>query len=242
MKKQKKTKAFLLAAGLGTRLRPLTDTLPKCLLPLGEKPLLQHWLENLAAAGVGEVLLNTHWLHEQVESFLSTWDHNVIKVVTFYESDLLGSAGTIFANREWMSDASDLLIIYADNYTDVKVVDLLDYHRSHKFPFTMGIFETDEPRRCGIVELDSEDTVVSFVEKPENPLTNLAAGGIYVADSSLFLDTQPCYSDCGEPFDLGNHFLPTLVNKMKAYLMKGFLIDIGTHESYHRALRIAGIK
>jgi len=231
-------KAVLLAAGLGTRLRPLTNSVPKCLLPIGSKPLLQYWFENLVAAGVGEVLVNTHWLHEKVEAFVADWDNSNLKVTTFHEPVLLGTAGTILANQEWWEEASELLILYADNFTTVRLEDVLKFHRSHDLPFTLGIFETDEPQRCGIVDLDHDGVVIDFVEKPENPRTNLAAGGIYVADPGLLKEILDWNRNPAEPYDLGSHVLPRLVGRMMAYRLQGLLLDIGTPESYCRAQEI----
>jgi len=97
-------KAFLMAAGLGTRLQPLTDKIPKCLLPIGEMPLLQIWFELLSQHGVDQVLVNTHWQHKKVEQFLESWENTSLKAMSYYEPELLGSAGTIFINREWVSE------------------------------------------------------------------------------------------------------------------------------------------
>lgn len=231
-------KAVLLAAGLGTRLRPLTDSVPKCLLPICGKPLLQYWFENLAAAGIGEVLVNTHWLAEQVEVFVAGWNSSKLKVTTFHEPVLLGTAGTIVACRAWWEGASEVLILYADNFTTVQLEDVLKFHRFHDLPFTLGIFETDEPWRCGIVVLDHKGVVIDFVEKPENPRANLASGGIYVADPAILKEILDWNHRSGEPYDLGRHVLPRLIGRMMAYRLQGLLLDIGTPESYRHTQEI----
>src|ERR1700730_3670541 len=96
-------KAFLLAGGLGTRLRPLTDSIPKCLLPVRGIPMLQIWFNLCRAYGIGEVLINVHSHREAVRQFLMR-SKNDLKVRVFEEETLLGSAGTILANRDWVSD------------------------------------------------------------------------------------------------------------------------------------------
>lgn len=231
-------KAVLLAAGLGTRLRPLTSSVPKCLLPIGGKPLLQYWFENVVAAGVEDVLVNTHWLADRVEAFIAGWNNSQLKVTTFHEPVLLGTAGTILASQEWWEEASELLILYADTFTTVRLEDVLKFHRSHDLPFTLGIFETDEPQRCGIVDLDHDGVVIDFVEKPENPRTNLAAGGIYVADPGFLKEVLDWNWNFTEPYDLGYHVLPRLIGRMMAYRLQGLLLDIGTPESYQYAQEI----
>src|SRR5210317_1834020 len=94
-------KAFLLVAGRGERLRPLTDTIPKCLLQINGTPLLQIWLEKLERACIDEVFINTHLQHRMVEEFVEEWSscHSKMKISIFHEPTLLDSAGTLLANR-----------------------------------------------------------------------------------------------------------------------------------------------
>jgi len=217
-------KCFLLAAGLGKRLRPLTETIPKCLLPIGGKPLLQIWLERLHLYGIDEVLVNTHWLHEQVDAFLKNWQEHLPRVVTFYEPNLLGSAGTLYANRHWVSNDESFLIVYSDNLTDVDLNKMLDFHNSHDMPFTLGVFRTERPKECGIAEISDDGIVIDFVEKPEKPTTELAAAGVYIADERIF-DFFPKIdfankNDLTKPLDLGFDVIPMLVGRMKAYLIQ----------------------
>lgn len=235
--KKLKIKAFLLAAGLGTRLRPLTDEIPKCLLNIGDKSLLQIWLENLTQHEIDEVLINTHWHHEKVEAFLENWRSNRLRVKSFYEQSLLGSAGTLLANKDWVADRQPYFILYGDNLTNVDLTKIYAFHCQHGLPFTLGVFKAEEPSRCGIAEVNQEDVVIDFVEKPENPKSDLAAAGIYVADSRIF-DFFPPNPESIRPLDLGFHVIPRLVGKMKVYYIEEFLMDIGTPESYERAQKI----
>ena len=230
-------KAILLVAGLGTRLRPLTDTTPKCLLPIGGKPLLKIWLEKLEAAGVSDVLINTHWLHQKVEAFLaderSSWK---LAVKTFHEPELLGSAGTLVANKDWFDDDNAFYIIYGDNLTWVDLNAMKNYHDNHGLPVTLGVFRAPNPKRCGIAEIDQEGTVTSFIEKPENPTSDLAAAGIYLADRRIFDFFPESTSHADRVLDLGFHVFPKLAGQMKVYEIDE-LIDIGTPQAYETANR-----
>src|SRR6185369_5050861 len=98
-------KALILAAGLGTRLRPLTNTIPKCLVPIGGKPLLEYHLDSLSKHGIKDVLINTHYLPEQVEEYIAAYrkNHSHISITTCFEKELLGSAGTLKANEDLFS-------------------------------------------------------------------------------------------------------------------------------------------
>jgi len=232
-------KAFILAAGLGTRLKPLTDQLPKCLLPIDGKPLLQIWLEHLARQGIGMALVNTHWHHRKVEDFLATWPNNHLRVVTSYEPRLLGSAGTILANRHWVQNGLPFFIIYGDNLSNVDLKKLFAFHCNHRLPFTLGVFRSECPEQCGIAEVNEDDLVTGFVEKPNKPKSDLAAAGVYVADRRIFdffPEMEPDWENGPHlPLDLGYHVIPRLVGRMKAYRITEFLMDIGTLGQYEQA-------
>src|SRR5262249_7623313 len=119
MDSESETKALILAAGLGTRLRPLTDSVPKCLIGIEGIPLLEYWIDALERAGIAQALVNTHHFSEQVREYLSQRNRvGDCYVHEAYEPQLLGSAGTVTANRCWADDASEMLIIYADNYSN----------------------------------------------------------------------------------------------------------------------------
>src|SRR6516165_6877327 len=122
--------ALVLAAGLGTRLRPLTDTIPKCLVPIAGKPLLDYWVDALATAAVVEARVNTHTLPDQMRGFIDGVNRSGrLHLRETYEPTLLGSAGTIAANPDLADGADDVIIIYADNFSDVDLGRLLAFHR-----------------------------------------------------------------------------------------------------------------
>lgn len=224
-------KALLLAGGLGTRLRPLTDEVPKCLVPIGGRPLLDYWFDNLASAGVEDVLINNHHLPDRLRRYIR--DVNgaaALSVQEAYEPVLLGSAGTITANRGWVRADERCLIIYADNLSGVDLAALLDFHAAHPDPVTMLLFRSPHPQRCGIAELDPEGRVVSFVEKPERPASNLANAGVYVVDGEAYREM----ADMGR-FDLGFDVLPAFVGRMRGWVWDGYHRDIGTLESLRQA-------
>jgi mannose-1-phosphate guanylyltransferase len=233
-------KAFLLAAGLGTRLRPLTDKVPKCLLPIGSKLLLEIWLELLRKHRVNEVLINTHWCHEKVEEFIDGRYRNKAKtgmwpeIQLFYEPDLLGSAGTLLANKDWVADGKPFFILYGDNLTNVDLTKIYLFHCSHALPFSLGVFRTATPKECGIAKINQYGVVTHFAEKPKRPKSDIAASGIYVADRIIF-DHFPQEQEALRPLDLGFHLLPRMVGRMKAYCIKESLVDIGTMASYKKA-------
>lgn len=218
-------KAFLLAAGLGTRLRPITDFIPKCLVPIKEKPLLQWWFELFEKYGVDEVLINTHYMSEQVDNFIKEYTAKCqkIKIITYYEKELLGSGGTVYVNRDFIKDGEDFLICYADNLTDVNLEELVMEHKKNESVLTMALFHTNVPKQCGIAAVDEKGIITEFTEKPENPKGDLANAGIYVANSRLYQ-----YFEDSDFCDFGKDVLPKLIGKMYGIEIQAYLRDIGT--------------
>lgn len=234
-------KAFLLAAGKGTRLRPYTDSLPKCLIPIHGKPLLEIWIDLLKAHGIDRVLINTHHHAEQVEQAVERLSvQKAIGITTVFEPELLGSAGTLLANRDFVSRSEDFLIAYADNLTDINLSAMVAFHNAHKTTgkvLTMGLFRTPTPAACGIATLDSSHTITAFEEKPEKPESDLANAGIYVATYNVLEECREVRQHVRtKVFDFGFHVLPRLAGRMSGYEIKEYLTDIGTAESYQRAL------
>jgi len=212
-------KAFLLAAGKGTRLRPYTCVIPKCLIPIHGKPLLEIWIELLERNGVREILINTHHHADQVERFLQRISSKVkAKITLFYERKLLGSGGTIWAHRDAVMDEKNFLIIYADNLTTIDLKRMIrrhDHYRTLGGILTMGLIHAALPRECGIVTLDNTQKIVSFIEKPDNPASDLANGGIYVATPEIFsFFPDNCIRQTESVYDLGFDLLPKLARKM----------------------------
>ena len=167
------SKAFLLAAGKGTRLKPLTDSTAKCLLPLSGKPLLEYWLRLCERHGMSEVLINLHHHADQVRSFIASREWP-LRIHLAFEPSLLGSAGTLNANRDFVADATSFAVFYADNLTNINLTAMREAHQHTDSLLTMGLFHAANPAACGIVEMDQGGRIVDFVEKPSEPRSDLA--------------------------------------------------------------------
>ena len=158
-------RAILLAAGIGSRLRPLTNNTPKCLMPIKGQPLLGVWLGHLSQANIGPFLINTHYLADQVESFIEASNYkNQVTLVN--EPDLEGTAGTLIKNINFFQ-AEDGLLIHADNYCLADFIAFQEAHhnRPPECLMTMMTFRTDDPSSCGIVDLNERGIVTGFYEK-----------------------------------------------------------------------------
>jgi mannose-1-phosphate guanylyltransferase len=225
-------KALLLAAGFGTRLRPLTDNLPKCLVPIRGQPLLGIWLARLTAAGCGPFLINTHYKAEQVAAFIEASPYRAQATLT-HEPVLLGTAGTLLGHLNFFG-GEDGLLIHADNYCLADFKDFIAAHRRRPPGCLMSMmtFRSDNPSSCGIVTLDERKVVVGFDEKQARPSGNLANGAVYILSAELLgrLGTSS-----SAVTDFSTQVLPGLLGKIYAYETSEPLIDIGTPQTYAKA-------
>lgn len=226
--------ALVLAAGLGTRLRPLTDEWPKCLMPVSGKPLLEIWLDQIFALGIEDVLVNVHYLPEKVFDFLNRPKFQG-RVESVFEPRLLGTAGTLLENYNFFKGKTTLLI-HGDNLCVCDFAAFIKYHfeeRPAGSLLTMMTFRTETPETCGIVELDERSVVRNFHEKVRNPPGNLANAAIYLLSPELleWLHARP------EIHDFSNQVLPEFLGKIATWENKGVMRDIGNQESLVKAQR-----
>ncbi|WP_050479695.1 nucleotidyltransferase family protein [Herbaspirillum rhizosphaerae] len=227
-------RALLLAAGLGTRLRPLTNYLPKCMVPIHGRPLLDYWMEILVGHGIDKVLINTHYMPEPVLRFLesSSW---MPWVTLVHEPVLLGTGGTVLKNRDFFEEEA-FLVAHADNLT---IFDAEDFIRAHSLrpangEMTMMVFESDDPQSCGIVELDQQGLVHAFHEKVASPPGNLANAAVYIFEPTVL----SLLEDQGKPeIDLSTELIPRLIGRINTYKNASYHRDIGSITSWREANR-----
>jgi mannose-1-phosphate guanylyltransferase len=227
-------RALLLAAGLGTRLRPVTDTIPKCLVPIHRRPLLGYWLDLLLKDGIDRILINTHYLASAVRDYVAAtpW-HDRIQLV--HEETLLGTGGTVLRNREFLSDGA-FLVAHADNLTRFDVQAFLKAHRERPagVEITMMTFHTDAPQTCGIVDLDTKGIVVGFYEKSAVPHGNRANAAVYIFEPSV-IDFLTSLNK--QVIDLSLEVIPRFLGRMHCFHNNDYHRDIGTLESLSLAER-----
>ena len=218
-------KALLLAAGLGTRLRPLTNNWPKCLMPIKGRPLLEYWFRILQQNNIDNVIVNRHHHASIVEEFLEQIEFEGV-VQSVYEKELLGTAGTLRQNAKYFRE-DQLLLVHADNWCCCNFGDFISYH-NHRRPtgtlITMMTFDCNNPTHCGIVELDDRDIVISIHEKVKNPPGKLANAAVYIIEPEVlyWIETNTQIVD----FSTGvlPHFLGMIATWKNNFIHK----DIGT--------------
>jgi mannose-1-phosphate guanylyltransferase len=221
-------RALLLAAGFGTRLRPLTDTTPKCLVQVNGRPLLDYWLELLSKGGVTQLLVNLHYLPEVVQAFLDKSTYP-LEITTVYEESLLGTAGTVLKNRAFFQQ-EPVMLIHADNLSLFDVSEFIRkfHHRGSGIDMTMMTFHTDAPETCGIVELDEMGVVQAFHEKVINPPGNLANAAVYILAPAVVEFIADLNK---EIIDYSNDVLPHYFGRINTFHNGTYHRDIGNIES-----------
>jgi mannose-1-phosphate guanylyltransferase len=225
-------RALLLAAGLGSRLRPLTDFWPKCLMPIHGRPLLEYWLHTLDTLRVKQVLVNTHYHADCVKDFLKR-DRFVNWVQVVYEEELLGTAGTLRSNAAYFRGDTTLLI-HADNWCQCDFSGFVDFHLNHRPSgclITMMTFDSEDPETCGIVETDGRGRVVAFHEKVKNPPGRRANAAVYLLDRQLieWLERHPYL------VDFSTEVLPRFIGKIATWENKKIHKDIGVLSALREA-------
>lgn len=225
-------KALVLAAGEGTRLRPLTLDRPKPMLPLAGRPLLEHLVALLAAHGIREIAINLHYRPEAIVDHFGDGSRFGVRITYSPEPRLLGSAGAA-RQLDWFLDDA-FVVLYGDVLTDVDLSSLIDAHRRFGGVGTVALNEVDDPTRCGIVQLDRTGRITSFVEKPTtDEFGKLANSGIYILERAVIDHVPP-----GLPFDFGTDLFPALLSAglpLYGVPAPGYVLDIGSLERYHRA-------
>ncbi len=229
-------KAILLAAGLGSRLRPLTATLPKCLVPLNGVPLIDYWLMNFERNGITEVLVNGFYLADQVEQHLVDAKPRFDLDIRFVrESRLRGTGGTVRDQFDFIRGEDAFLLCHADNFSSIDLSAFRSFHEDRESVLSLALFRSETPETCGIVsKIDSDGCITEFIEKPKFPDSNLASAAIFLLAPSV-VENLPA----DRAVDFSREVLPLYQGLMYGFEMTGFNIDVGTPADYERAQRVA---
>jgi len=222
---------LLLAAGEGTRLRPLTDHWPKCLMPVHGKPLMEYWLSEIFENDPAAIFVNTSYLHDIVETYLHR-ERFAGRIHILREKTLLGTGGTLLSIKEHLRDRPTLLI-HADNWCGMKIRTLLEHHvetRPAHCPISMMTFETDTPQTCGIVEIDHLNVVQAFHEKQPNPPGKMANAAVYVIEPEVI-----GWMDEHNTTDFSTEVLPHFMGRIYSVHNTSFHRDIGNIVSLQKA-------
>ena len=225
-----KLRVLILAAGKGTRLRPITNSIPKCLVSVNGIAMLERWIQIIEKENLDEVIINTHYLAEQVREFIHNkyMDLENKRIKLIHEDELLGTAGSIYLHRSWFRGFEGL-IIHADNYYEGNLDYILEAHRKRPNGclITMVTFECNDSKACGLVDVDDNKIVRDFKEKDPDAQGNIANAAIY-AFSEEFIDWL---DKNGEGLvDMSTDVIPRLIGRIYTVPTNHRIVDIGTPE------------
>lgn len=228
-------RALVLAAGVGARLRRYTDDRPKPMLEILGEPILGYNLALLAAAGFGEVVINLHYLPDVVRAYAGDGSRWGLRVTYSEEPELRGTAGALIPVAERFA-AETFAIVFGDNVAEIDVSDMLAQHHAHGALATIAVWSREDVENSGVAELDGDDRIVRFVEKPKpgETASHWVNAGIVIAEPAL-LDAVPC----DRPSDLGRDIFPALLDGPRGvygYRMTGGLWWFDRIEDYETAL------
>ena len=217
-------KAIVLCGGKGTRLRPYTYTIPKPMLPLGKKPILQFVLSSLARAGITEAYLTVGYLHEQIEAYFGDGSKFGLKLHYSVETSVLGTAGSTIPLMGRMDDT--FIVMMGDHLSNLDIAAVIAAHRKSGNIATLALNKKGVPLEYGVADLDAGGNIVRFREKPI--VENYVNTGVYIFEPEIFKYIKP-----GE--DFANHVFPRLLQSGKAiggFAFTDYWLDIGRTTDY----------
>ena len=237
-------KAVILAGGFGTRLRPLTCTRPKMLLPVANTPLLDWTLEKLAKNKVKKTILAVNYM---ADAFIKRYGKKAYGMKMFYSRDIrpvssetlptfqrLGTGGSIKRAEKLIGCKEPFLVLNGDILTNINYAEFMKRHKASGATATIALYEVEDPSRYGVVELTNERRIVRFVEKPtrEEAPSNLVNAGIYALNPKIF-----DYIPGGRPVSIEHEIFPKLAEegKLHGYNFQGYWTDIGEPSDYLKA-------
>jgi mannose-1-phosphate guanylyltransferase/phosphomannomutase len=227
-------KAVVMAGGEGTRLRPMTASMPKPLLPIVNKPIMEHVLRLLARHGISETVVTVQFLASLVRNYFGDGEEFGMRLRYTTEETPLGTAGSV-KNAEHLLRDDTFVVISGDALTDFDLTDLVKFHHDKGALVTVCLTRVPDPLEFGITIVDDENRVQRFLEKPTwgQVFSDTVNTGIYVMEPEVF-----DYVPAGESVDWSGDVFPQLVEQGKpifGYVAEGYWEDVGTHESYMRA-------
>jgi|YelNatPaOPRAMG01_1025707.scaffolds.fasta_scaffold01544_21 mannose-1-phosphate guanylyltransferase len=219
-----------MAGGLGTRLRPITDNIPKSLIPVAGRPVIFYLMESLAGVS-NDFILTVSYRYEKVIDLFSGNESRDRNILFSVEKEPLGTAGGLKKVEKFVDDT--FIVGNADTVFQQDVSRLIEFHRKRKNTITLGLTPVDNPSEYGVAKV-ANGLITEFQEKPRtNPVSNLANAGIYVMEPEIF-----DFIGNKRPEDVAKDLLPALQKKGKrigGFRMKGTWIDIGRPSDLIRA-------
>ena len=225
-------KAVVLVGGEGTRLRPLTETVPKPLVPLVDRPSLDHVLDHLAGHGVHEVVLSSSYLEATFHAFIQG-RHGDPSITWITETEPLGTGGAIVNALEALDTAEPFVALNGDILTDLDLTEMLARHRDRGAAATIALTHVEDARPYGLVPMDGDGRVLEFREKPAELVPGDINAGTYVLEPSALEGWTR-----GENVSIERQVFPALIEAGRplfGFVSGAYWMDLGTPQAYLQA-------
>jgi len=227
-------KAMVLAAGLGTRLRPLTDLISKPMAPIVNRPVMEHIVRLLVKHNFTDIICNLHWYPDDLKNYFGDGSKWGVNIVYSYEKELLGTAGGV-RNAEYFFGKNTFLVISGDALTDIDLTDAVKFHKDKGGVATLILTEVEDTSQYGVVLLDDNKRIIGFQEKPLSgeAKSSLANSGIYVFEPEIFDYLPPQGQFC----DFGKSCFPGLLKRnviYYGYRHNQYWNDVGSLDQYQQ--------
>lgn len=218
-------KAVIMAGGKGTRLKPLTNDIPKPMVKIIDRPVMEHILELLRVHNITDIAVTLGHMSQSIIDYFGNGESFGVNITYFIEETPLGTAGSVKATQNFVSD--DFLVISGDAFTNINLTGAIRYHFAKDSIFTLIAQPHQSPEGLGVLEIDYENKVIDFVEKPKIVKPSLINTGIYIINKRVLGLIPDGF------YDFGKQLLPRLVGKLYAYITYDYWSDIGTLSSYY---------
>ncbi|MFA5089612.1 MAG: nucleotidyltransferase family protein [Candidatus Omnitrophota bacterium] len=231
-------KGVILAAGVGKRLRPFTSRLPKPMLKVGGRPIIEYSIRLFRRAGVKEIFINLHYKPEAIVEYLGDGRKFGVHIRYFYERDLLGTAGAL-KNMSRLLKGGAFLVAYGDTLRNIDIPRMIKKHKAKNADFTVALYRVDDPKGCGIARMRCDNSICEFIEKPDIKTVSsrdYANCGLYIIEPRV-LRAIPAR----KKYDFACDLFPYLLShnyRIYGYPIRSYLLDIGTPSSFSKSKKI----
>ncbi len=217
--------AIIMAGGKGNRLRPLTDTVPKPMVPIIDKPVLEYTIRHLIRYGIKDMIITVGYKSDMIIDTFKKGDSFGANISYCIETEPLGTAGGVKNAGRNLDE--DILIVSGDAVTNIDLFEMYTFHKKKNAIFTLACKELEDVKGMGVIKIDNSSKITEFMEKPEQTTEKLVNTGIYIMSPTVLKMIPDGF------YDFGRDLLPRLTAGLYAYETKNFWSDIGTLTSYY---------
>lgn len=218
-------KAVVMSGGKGTRLQPLTKDMPKPMVKIIDKPVLEHIILLLKQHNITEIAITLGYMAESIISYFGDGAKWGVNLKYYVEDAPLGTAGSVKKTLSFVDE--DFVVLSGDAYSDINITRAIRFHKAKKSLFTLVAQPKENPNGLGVLDIDENNLVTAFIEKPDTNKTSLINTGIYIINKHVLTLIPEGF------YDFGRQLIPRLIGEVYAYIDYGYWSDIGTLESYY---------